>query len=767
MSITHYILKFSWGVFLVLFFAVPTTYGQCPGTGCTYTISGADAGNYTVNMGEKICLEAGADFTGTAFLYGGTLQNCATASQTFSIATSSGSPNGVFDNYGTFTNTNTLILRHGLTANNYGTINTLNLDALSDVTYNNFGTTNITGYFNTQGQLTNSGEILVAGDFNATNVSIIDNSGTLEANSLDIRNQWTNSGKMISFTYTIFNSNASGTISGGCLTTDDFTNGGSITGTTCGDIFVSGNSTNSSAGTLTGDLGFIDFTPPGSLPFIDNNNGTIDPTVIFTSCTDCGPEEICNNFFDDNGDGRIDETFPGGVQTDMQLWLKADVGTNTTTNGNNVTSWSDESTNGYSANADINATDWPIFIETAINYNPGIDFDGDYTDDFSDGLHLGTDYIFADQEGLHVFIVCDPNVDAETDNHIFDFGLAANGGYGMIYSNNDYGMYTNNANGGTNTELFHSEGEEPALIEFEVDFDDFQSFFRNGTQLASIPVTIPQLTATEVSEDSTYQTGVANVRGPVSIGRKSASVFLSNNGGRIFDGNISEVIVYTDSLSDLDKQKINSYLAVKYGITLNHNYISSSGSVKKDINDGYANTIAGIGRDDCSGLYQKQSKSVEEDAVVALGTGNITTSNQTNTGTITNDGSYLMWGNDGTAVNATWNNANVNVSGYDYSRVDRVWKFSEIFDVTNVTLQVTLDNPLYTFPAIPSGTDGSYYLLVDDDGDFTNGGTTGVEMTTLSPSLAEVVIANPTNSYFSFGVRPAVACAAQAPTLSK
>lgn len=745
---------------------VQTVYGQCPGVSCTYTITGVDAGSYTVNVGENICLEAGADFTGTVFLYGGTLQNCATASQTFSIITSSASPNGVFDNYGIFTNNNTLNLAHGLTINNYGTMNTGSLDVLLGVLLNNIGTTNITGYFNLGGNLTNAGNISVAGDFIGTSSSIIDNSGTLDANNFDIRNQWTNSGEMTAVTYATFTNSSVGTVSGGCLTADEFNNSGDITGTTCGDIFVYGSSTNFSSGNISGDIGFVDFTPPATLPYIDINNGTLGPGVIFTSCTACGPEEICNNNTDDNGDGRVDEPFPGGVQADMQLWLKADAGTNTTTNGSNVTSWLDESVNGYAANADINATDWPVYSETAINYNPGIDFDGDYTDDFSDGLHLGSDYIFADKEGLHVFIVCDPNIDSETDNHIFDFGLAANGGYGMIYSNNDYGMYTNNSNGGTNTELFHSEGDEPALIEFEVDFDDFQYFFRNGTELAAIPVTIAQLTASEVNEDSTYLTGATNFRGPVSIGRKSASVFLSNDGGRIFDGNISEVIVYTDSLSALDKQKVNSYLAVKYGITLNHDYVSSTGTVKKDINDGYANTIAGIGRDDCAGLYQKQSESVEPEAVVAVGKGSIAASNQANPGTIS-DGAYLMWGNDGAAENTTWNNAAVNIPGFDYSRVDRVWRFTESLDITNVQLFLSLTNPLYTFPTLPPGSDGFYYLLVDDDGDFTNGGTTEIQMNNILNVLATVLIPDPANSYFSFGARTTVVCGAQAPVLSK
>lgn len=768
MASTHLRYKISFLVFFILITASSIVRGQCPGTGCTYTITGADAGTYIVNVGEKICLEAGANFTGTASLRGGTLQNCATANQSFSIATISTSPNGVFDNYGTITPSSaSTTLRHGLTLNNYGTMNFGDLQVLTGTSIDNAGVINITGDLSLSGTLVNSGSMVISGKLDGNSGSIINNSGTLDVNDLEIRNEWTNSGQIESTNAAIFITNSNGIIEGGCLTANTFTNAGTITGTTCGNIFVQDASANYSSGEITGDIAFVDLTPPGSAPFIDNNSGTIGPNVTFTSCTDCTPIEICNNSTDDNGDGRIDEPYPGGVQSNLQLWLKADVGTNTTANGSNVTSWSDESTNSYSANADINATDWPTFTETAINYNPGIDFDGDYTDDFSDGLHLGSDYIFGEKEGLHVFIVCDPNIDAETDNYVFDFGLAANGGYGMIYSNDDYGMYTNNSAGGASTELLHSEGDEPALIEFEVDFADFQAFFRNGTELTNTPVTITQLTDSEVDEDSTYLTGGSSVRGPVSIGRKSASAFLSTMGGQIFNGKISEVIVINDSISTQDKEKINAYLAVKYGITLNHDYISSTGTVIKDISDGYANIIAGIGRDDCASLYQKQSKSVEPEAVVAVGVGTIATSNQANTGALSSDETYLMWGNDGVAENTSWNNANVNVAGYDYSRVDRVWRFSEQLDVTNVTLELALDNPLYSFPAIPGTADGFYYLLIDDDGDFTNGGTTGYQMNTISPSMAEVIIADPTNSYFSFGVRPPALCNAQAPTLSK
>ena len=62
--------------------------------------------------------------------------------------------------------------------------------------------------------------------------------------------------------------------------------------------------------------------------------------------------------------------------------------------------------------------------------------------------------------------------------------------------------------------------------------------------------------------------------------------------------------------------------AIKYGITLPHNYMDPGGSVVWDvtINTGYNNNITGIGRDDCNGLHQKQSKSVNAaEALVTLG----------------------------------------------------------------------------------------------------------------------------------------------------
>lgn len=71
-----------------------------------------------------------------------------------------------------------------------------------------------------------------------------------------------------------------------------------------------------------------------------------------------------------------------------------------------------------------------------------------------------------------------------------------------------------------------------------------------------------------------------------------------------FDGKIAEVINYSSRVSDSDRQKIESYLAIKYGITLNsgtQDYNASDGSTTfwdASSVGGYIYNVFGIGRDD-------------------------------------------------------------------------------------------------------------------------------------------------------------------------
>lgn len=112
-------------------------------------------------------------------------------------------------------------------------------------------------------------------------------------------------------------------------------------------------------------------------------------------------------------------------------------------------------------------------------------------------------------------------------------------------------------------------------------------------------------------------------------------------------GVIAELIVYETILKDKDIARIETYLGLKYGITLQRNYVNSGGQTiwNRKEDKLYSNNIAGIGRDDQLALYQKQGTSSSATDQLIIGVNQIAAANSANTGEI-NDGDYLIWGDN-------------------------------------------------------------------------------------------------------------------------
>jgi len=91
-----------------------------------------------------------------------------------------------------------------------------------------------------------------------------------------------------------------------------------------------------------------------------------------------------------------------------------------------------------------------------------------------------------------------------------------------------------------------------------------------------------------------------------------------------FKGNISEILVYNRVLTGFETQKVASYLAIKYGISLSQfdikNYLNSKGETIWDIehHKGFESSITGIGRDDSSGLLQPKSSNMAEEGLLTI-----------------------------------------------------------------------------------------------------------------------------------------------------
>lgn len=180
-----------------------------------------------------------------------------------------------------------------------------------------------------------------------------------------------------------------------------------------------------------------------------------------------------------------------------------------------------------------------------------------------------------------------------------------------------------------------------------------------------------------------------------SIGSSlGGNIFGANNGAGTggddtgVTGSICEVIVYgAGNITDAERRKVDSYLAIKYGLTLGRlniqDYLSSSGlSVwSGTANSAYNNNIAGIARDELSLLYQKQSISANSNQQqVIIGLPGMANSNDSNTGTLS-DGQFLLWGDNG--LSRTPSAAISGVPGTNF-RFASVWKVQNTGSVGTV-----------------------------------------------------------------------------------
>ncbi len=216
------------------------------------------------------------------------------------------------------------------------------------------------------------------------------------------------------------------------------------------------------------------------------------------------------------------------------------------------------------------------------------------------------------------------------------------------------------------------------------------------------------------------------------------------------NGRLSEVVSYSAPNSLTDKRKIQSYLAVKYGITLQDDasaltdyrvndvdYIDSNGDVIWDTSahSSHNYDIAGIGRDDNSNLLQKQSKSQNEQSDVDGPTSgflsmSLTQTYDTNNLNIANnpttftDRQFLMWGNNNASLDGTATTVTVDMSEdigdptlvteVEFTAIPRIWKVVEINgDVPSV--EVSIPTSIVRTAAPP---DGRYLMFISSTGIF-------------------------------------------------
>ncbi|MBL0144501.1 MAG: gliding motility-associated C-terminal domain-containing protein [Chitinophagaceae bacterium] len=221
---------------------------------------------------------------------------------------------------------------------------------------------------------------------------------------------------------------------------------------------------------------------------------------------------------------------------------------------------------------------------------------------------------------------------------------------------------------------------------------------------------------------------------------------INGNGstGEFTNFGLAEVIMFNTTLTGTNLAKVESYLAIKYGITFDElasqstNYFASDATVvwDKTANIGYNANITGIARDDASGLTQKQSKSVNSNGLLSVFNTNTNglfpVMNDSNVSSIPVDKSFFMFGdnNDDTTINVCIRNGHM-------ARMKRVWKVKETGTFGNITL--ALENNV-----LPTAKT----LLVSNNPAFPDNATTVYNLNTGTKKYFSIDLAS--DQYFTF-----------------
>ncbi|MCB0738779.1 MAG: T9SS type A sorting domain-containing protein [Bacteroidetes bacterium] len=395
---------------------------------------------------------------------------------------------------------------------------------------------------------------------------------------------------------------------------------------------------------------------------------------------------------------------PGGVSTSLELWLKADTSVTGTTN---VSAWGDVSGNGHSA-TQSNSSKQPELTTAAINFNDAVTFNG--TSDFLD-IAFNSDLNPDNFTIFSVHQVAGGNAYRSPITSRNDQSGQPTEGYIMyLDANGEYEFWTGQSAGSwgyqQSGDYTSGKAEIASIMGEKSSSSLIKNMYLNGENIAG-PST---------------QAFVKNASQSLRIG---AGQTESTTGMFFWNGPIAEQIVYSGTITDAERKKITSYLAIKYGVSLPHNYVNSNGDIiwNYGANSNYSNHIIGIGQDDNSDLNQKQSKTDGSNAELIVALGSIATSNAANSNSFGADQSFLILGSDNAALTGagvTDFGTTTNAENID-ARIARIWKLNETGTVGSVRLKFDLTN----FPGVKTHS-GTYdysklRLLIDADSVFASG----------------------------------------------
>jgi hypothetical protein len=422
---------------------------------------------------------------------------------------------------------------------------------------------------------------------------------------------------------------------------------------------------------------------------------------------------------------------PGGINN-ASFWVKADDGPSTTTNNTKFGTWNDRSGNGRNA-TNSGSDNQPRYYNNStnnVNFNPVVDFDAAGQDeDDADFMDInGNGILSSGNNPYEVYAVIVPGASNLTAPGKFLFAGEAGA--------NNFNAFDVRANYSVNDSWNMNDLIIPNM--WATDKVSLFAFDFNMTQ---------------------RETFVAGQSSGVLIGSLRTAANANNALGyqrtaslEFYDGSIAEIITYANNAHGTPtREKVESYLGIKYGVTLGHNYVSSRSTVvwNRTVNVAYNNNIIGLARDSISALSQKQSKSTSiAPDILTIYLGSTKQVNQKdNTSTFTaGDRSFFMVGSNNALALDSWPSTPEKPAGI-CCRIMREWLVQKT-NFTNTDLRLEFDFNAITTGYLPLNA-GDLRLLVDADGNFSNATILNTPAITITAAAGVATITVPASVFNS------------------
>lgn len=418
----------------------------------------------------------------------------------------------------------------------------------------------------------------------------------------------------------------------------------------------------------------------------------------------------------------------------------------------------------------------PILRRNDMNFNPSIEFDGSGV---GNALHFRSE----SREEITVFIVFKAR------------GMGNTAESQRLLFGGDIDTHHSST---TNLSIGISDGNRFSIGRTWTTWSDFESGGIDLQGLPTIGVLIRQVDTDMILEDEVLNTQVnglpdisiiknhPGIERDLYLFNKLGKHFNSNDSNRNLTGNIAEILLADGPLDTNSIQRVESYLAIKYGITLNniggqlgsmvgnqgYTYLAADGTPIWLPDPTYLYDIAGLGRDRYDdfesglpndigdlklryNLHQRIAKSENIEAIVTMSTNSDfindnldtsrpiidnTTANSVSTTTTSVLHNYLLWGNNHGDINQTAIELPTNYS----TRMGREWKIQKtvspggVDPINGVSVRIDLSSS----NILNNGNCGDLVLIIDTDGD-------GNFLTGTQTEIAATSVDGSQNAYFN------------------